>query len=136
MLPLCVFTPNPHLSPTSLPSAPSNQQQASHKGGPRLTCADVCTECLGRMMQGLVSNQDLAGLRDQVLAALEGDEGDQEGLMDAPTSYYVSRTWVNGFKRRSGAGGASGGRLEPPTAGVLMGRDVVKGGEGQGGAGA
>lgn len=89
--------------------------QECHRGGPCLSCTDVCTECLKQALQGLVSNQDLVGLREQLLAALDDDEANQELLACDPTSLYVSRTWVVGFKRRSGIG--SSGRLDPPTAG-------------------
>jgi hypothetical protein len=88
--------------------------QARHRGGPCLSCSDVCVECLRGLLQGLVSSQDLSGLRDELLAALEAAEGSQDVLMDAPNCYYVSKTWVGGFKRRTGGTKST---LEPPTAG-------------------
>lgn len=89
--------------------------QARHRGGPRLSFGDVCVECLRRVLQGLVSSEDLVGLRDQLLAALEDDEANQE--MMSAAAYYVSKPWVVGFKRRSTGGGVAG-RLDAPTAGV------------------
>lgn len=93
--------------------------QARHRGGPRLACGDVCVPCLKRLLQGLVSNEDLAGLREQLLAALEEDEANQD-VLDAG-GYYVSKSWVTGFKRRSVGGGVTG-RLDAPTAGQSANR--------------
>ena len=74
----------------------------------------MCVECLRGLLQGLVSSQDLSGLREELLTALEAAEASQDVLMDAPNCYYVSKTWVGGFKRRTGGTKST---LEPPTAG-------------------
>ena len=110
MLPVC-------LSCVRRAVPPHPPLQALHKGGPRLSCSDVCQVCLQHLLQGLVSSDDLVSLRDELLAALEADEGQQEALMEAPSSFYVSKSWVGGFKRR---GTASSSRLEPPTAGAHL----------------
>lgn len=103
--------------------AASCPHQARHRGGPRLSCADVCRPCLQRLLQGIVSNEDLVGLRERVLAALETDEAQQDMLQEEPTSLYVSKTWWHGFKRRSTSTSTSTvlTTLEPPTAGVCGG---------------
>jgi len=67
------------------------------------------------VLQGLVSSEDLVGLRDQLLAALEEDEANQEVL--SASAFYVSKPWVVGFKRRTTGGGVAG-RLDAPTAGA------------------
>lgn len=93
--------------------------QERHRGGPRLTCSDVCHDCLKRLLQGLVDSEDLGGLRDQLLCALDVDEDQQDRRMQACNSHYVSKTWMLGFRRRTGATTRSS-TLEPPTAGRIM----------------
>lgn len=91
--------------------------QAQHKGGPRLTCSDVCQDCLQRLLQGLVNSEDLVGLREQLLSALDIDEAAQDMRMQAASSYFISKTWMLGFRRRSST--STGSKpLEPPTAGM------------------
>jgi hypothetical protein len=78
--------------------------------------------CLARVLHGLVSSDDLAGLREQLLAQLEVDEANQEAL-DLGAGYYISKSWLNGFKRRGSSGGsgtASRPIDPPPTAGIYV----------------
>jgi hypothetical protein len=91
--------------------------QGSHQGGPQLRLSDVCRDCLRQQLQGLVSSDYLADLRDQLLCQLakEGDDHAAAGIGDADMpGYYVSKTWLKGFRMRQGTGGGS---LQPPTAG-------------------
>ncbi|WIA08663.1 hypothetical protein OEZ85_008090 [Tetradesmus obliquus] len=90
----------------------------SHQGGPQLRLADVCRECLRQQLQGLVSSDYAAELREQLLAMLADEEeanaAEGRGDADMPGN-YVSKTWLKGFRARQGAGGGS---LQPPTAGI------------------
>jgi hypothetical protein len=91
--------------------------QGSHQGGPQLRLSDVCRDCLRQQLQGLVSSDYLADLRDQLLCQLAKEEDDNAaaGIGDADMpGYYVSKTWLKGFRMRQGTGGGS---LQPPTAG-------------------
>jgi hypothetical protein len=98
--------------------------QAQHKGGPRLTCSDVCQDCLKRLLQGLVNSEDLVGLREQLLSALDIDEDEQQMRMQTPSSRLISKTWMLGFRRRSSTSTGSKTTLEPPTAGTTRGSGV------------
>lgn len=95
--------------------------QGSHQGGPQLRLADVCRECLRQQLQGLVSSDYAAELREQLLAMLADEEEANaaagRGDADMPGN-YVSKTWLKGFRARQGAGGGS---LQPPTAGETAG---------------
>jgi hypothetical protein len=92
--------------------------QGAHQGGPQLRLPDVCRECLRQQLQGLVSSDYLAELREQLLLRLaeeeEANAAAGRGDADMP-GFYVSKTWLKGFRMRQGTGGGS---LQPPTAGV------------------
>jgi hypothetical protein len=118
-----VHGPNPERScravlPCCVPSSP----QARHRGGPRLSVADVCRPCLQRLLQGVVASEDLVYLRESLLAALEADEKQQPARLEDPTSLYVSKTWWHGFKRRCDYPATTSFKtvLEPPTAGECV----------------
>jgi hypothetical protein len=96
--------------------------QGSHQGGPQLCLSEVCRDCLRQQLQGLVSSDTLADLRDQLLCQLAKEEDDNAaagiGEADMP-GYYVSKTWLKGFRMRQGT---AGGSLQPPTAGEPQAR--------------
>lgn len=71
--------------------------------------------CLRRTLQALVSSDDLVGLRDQLRAQLEADDGNQAAL-DEGMGFYISKTWRTGFKQQRSATGTAAAK--PPTAGA------------------
>lgn len=81
----------------------------------------MCQDCLKHLLQGLVNSEDLVGLREQLLSALDIDEDEQLMRMQAPSSRLISKAWMLGFRRRSSTSTGSRATLEPPTAGTTAG---------------
>ncbi|DBA75883.1 TPA: hypothetical protein ACH3X1_010281 [Trebouxia sp. C0004] len=72
------------------------------RGGPEFGPSDVCTVCLMDMLHAVASADEQGQAREGALAIAEGLDEQETSSASLSYGYYVSKTWLQGWKKKQG----------------------------------